>query len=95
MTFRIGQRVRIVRVGAEFSYLYGKEAVVISSLEPGGFGPEHRIAVDGTPPPPNRDAWAACPDCLEPVQPERNQVTTWAALADLWQPEHLREKVNG
>lgn len=90
-TFRVGQRVRIVGALKEFEYLIGKEAVVTSGLLPVAGFLEHRLEIDGVPPPPHCTCWSAAPGHLEPIQPERNQMVEWSECA--WQPPHLREVV--
>lgn len=93
-TFRVGQRVRIVK--SHRGFLQGREATIIGSLECGcstytneiywGFPLEvdgvGRIGISGFP-------IAVRPEWLEPIQPERNQMVEWSECA--WQPPRLRE----
>lgn len=88
--FRIGQRVRIVfSDNPTMIHYVGKEDVItgLSALSPGYFYLRDAIVASNG----KRCSWH--PDDLAPIQPSGYQVTTWSALSDLWQPEHLREVV--
>lgn len=90
-TFRIGQRVRIVRTDY-FPQFMGMEAVIISGLKPHGkYGRGYDIDVDGVGRmnPGCSQCWVL-PDQIEPLQPEGSRtVVSWEECP--WQPEHLRQ----
>lgn len=94
MTFRIGQRVRIVRCTnhPEFAGVCG---IIGTDLHPHYASGEmvHRIDGTGIPVLPGKPGWFAAPWQLEPIQPSGHQVTTWAEMANTWLPEHLRGEV--
>jgi hypothetical protein len=86
-TFRVGQRVRIVRVdyAADLDVL-GHEAIIvppdgIPAMDGGRY--DYDIITD------NGLAMTVSAWMLEPIQPERNQAIAWSEC--LWTPEHLRE----
>jgi len=78
--FRIGQRVRIVRVEIDF-WALGKEATVACHESNGKLG----ILVDGFRSPHPSGECTVWPDQIEPIQYDGNQLVSWSEC--LWQPE--------
>lgn len=89
-TYRIGERVRIVR--ATHPEHVGKEATVVSALAPHpdhGAYLVHDLLVDNMPSKHPTREWLAQPDQLEPLS-DSNQLVTWESMRELWMPDEVR-----
>lgn len=93
-TFRVGQRVRIVRVKYRIDSLYiGQTGTIVDhDGKPASDGKYYPIDVLMDVPV-RKDRARYCAESweLEPIQPEGNSVVAWSEC--LWQPEEMREGV--
>lgn len=93
-TFRVGQRVRIVRFNGE-PHLVGREAICMEFFMYGSY-PSWRLSIDGgltDIDPKDGCRLAAWENDIVPIQPERNRLVAWEDLGLPFDPRKVAEEI--